>query len=141
MICRLMFTMCACRIFRRFTTSVICMRVRNSFRCACTAKIETWLVSKSCKNLRRQIRQRTLRQILQHPDAIGRAQFVKFMHDRRRDLERGFIGDHANFFLWLHPQAHLHGIARAGSVFRIKGNVIRAGAPSFLAFFARGWRF
>jgi len=36
-----MFTMCACRIRRRFTTSVICMRERNSFRCTCTAKTLT----------------------------------------------------------------------------------------------------
>src|SRR6266403_1082515 len=47
MICRLMFTMCACRIFSRFTTSVICMRDFNSLVCACTAKMLTWLVSRS----------------------------------------------------------------------------------------------
>jgi len=42
---RSIFTMCACRIWRRFTTSVICMRVRSSFCCAFTAKMLTWLVS------------------------------------------------------------------------------------------------
>src|SRR5205085_1712845 len=46
-ICRLMFTICAWRILRRFTTSVIWMRDRNSLVCACTAKIETWLFSRS----------------------------------------------------------------------------------------------
>src|SRR5215469_13222511 len=41
MICGVMFTMCACRMRRRFTTSVICIRERSSFACTCTAKIDT----------------------------------------------------------------------------------------------------
>ena len=50
MICRLMFTMCACRIFLRFTTSVICMRDCNSLLCACTAKdADVRLVSRSSR--------------------------------------------------------------------------------------------
>ena len=42
---RSIFTMWAWRILRRFTTSVICMRVRSSLACARTAKMLTWLVS------------------------------------------------------------------------------------------------
>ena len=43
------FTMWAWRILRRFTTSVICMRVRNSFCCAFTAKMLMALDSISSK--------------------------------------------------------------------------------------------
>ena len=39
--------MCACRILRRFTMSVICMRDFSSLRCTRTAKMLTWLVSMS----------------------------------------------------------------------------------------------
>ena len=46
---RSMFTMCAWRILRRLTTSVICMRVRNSLGCAFTAKMLTSLVSMSSR--------------------------------------------------------------------------------------------
>ncbi len=42
-------TMWAWRIFRRFTTSVICMRVLSSFGWAWTAKMETWLDSMSSR--------------------------------------------------------------------------------------------
>ncbi len=47
MICRLMFTMCACRMRRRLTMSVICMRERSSFRWTRDAKMLTWLFSMS----------------------------------------------------------------------------------------------
>ena len=45
MISAVMLTMWAWRMPRRFTTSVICIRVFNSFICACTAKMLTWLDS------------------------------------------------------------------------------------------------
>jgi hypothetical protein len=39
--------MCAWRMCRRFTMSVICMRERSSLVCTCTAKMETCEVSMS----------------------------------------------------------------------------------------------
>jgi hypothetical protein len=47
MICLVMLTMCAWRICRRVTTSVICMRERSSWACAWAAKMLTWLLSRS----------------------------------------------------------------------------------------------
>ena len=47
MISGVMLTMCAWRMWRRLTTSVICMRECSSLGCTCTAKIDTWLVSMS----------------------------------------------------------------------------------------------
>jgi hypothetical protein len=47
MISGVMLTMCAWRMWRRFTTSVICMRECSSLACTCTAKMETCEVSMS----------------------------------------------------------------------------------------------
>ncbi len=112
---RSMFTMCAWRILRRFTTSVICMRVRSSFACAFTAKMLTSLVSISSSTARgmsvsgRGARSSSINAL------ILQALPLQFARQRRRHLETGPVGDQRDFLLGLNAQAAHHGVVRAGA--------------------------
>ena len=83
MIRRSMFTMWAWRILRRFTTSVICMRVRSSLACAFTAKMLTWLVSMSSRTARGMSPSGPRRQVFQHPGVVAQARRSSSLRQRR----------------------------------------------------------
>jgi len=60
----------------------------------------------------RQITQRTLRHVFEHPRMVRRSQLLEFMHNRRRNLGRRHVGDDANLFRRLNAQAHVHRVER-----------------------------
>ena len=105
--------------------SVICMRDFNSFVCACTAKILTWLDSRSSAIGKRQIGQRTGGHIFQHPGLVPAAHVFEFVDDGGRDFQAHFIGDDRDFFRRQHAQTHAHGIPRPWREFGIKGQLIQ----------------
>ncbi len=111
---RSMLTMWACRILRRFTTSVICMRVRNSLACAFTAKMLTSLVSMSSSTAARHVRQRPRRQVFQYERAVPQRLPVQLLRQGRADLAAGSVGNQRGLLFRLNAQAGLDGVARAG---------------------------
>ena len=113
MIWCVMLTMCAWRIWRRLTMSVICMREPSSFACACAAKMLTCARSRSARIGRRQRDERPRRESLQHEGVVRRADGLDFVHQRgARCLHRLAIGDDGDALVRLEPQAGPDGVAR-----------------------------
>ena len=107
--------MCACRILRRLTTSVICMRDLSSLALRLHREDADLAGLHVVQDFTRQIGQRPRRQFFQDPGVIGRPQTLQFVHQAGGDFARGLIGDDGDFLAGLDAQAHVHRIVCAGS--------------------------
>src|SRR5208282_5543937 len=58
----------------------------------------------------RQISHRTNGYVLEHPGLVAAANYLQFVHDRRRDLQARFVGDDGDFFGRQHAQTHTYRI-------------------------------
>ena len=106
MIWRLMLTMCAWRILRRFTTSVICMRDLQFVALRLHGEDADLAGLHVVADLARHVGQRTRRQVFQHERVEGQRPDFQFV---RRVLAAisatGSIGDQRDFLVGLDAQA------------------------------------
>ena len=100
--------------------SVICMRDFNSLRCACTAKMLTWLVSMSSAiSCGRSVSGRGARS--SSTNALnGEPTLHQFVRDAGCDLAAVVVGDDRDFFRRLNPQAGIHRVVGAGRKFGVE---------------------
>ena len=87
--------------------SVICMRDLSSLVWACTAKMLTWLVSRSSPmTCGRSVSGRVATSSSTHA-LYGAANFFERVNEGGGDLDADLVRDHGDFFRWLYAQADL----------------------------------
>ena len=93
-----MLTMCACRMRRRLTMSVISMREPSSLACTRAAKMLTSLCSMSAAIGRRQADERPRRVVLEHERPRTARRPLRSRGSARRRSRGRRVGDHGHAF-------------------------------------------